>query len=520
MKHIVKLIVFLAVGAMLFGCSIRQVMKETDVNTKKTAATVEQTNKNDEAEAPSVVVETGYYVDSKPVDLETQPSWLKNRVSINGQQLPFNFLVSHILRNTGVIIKYSPETQKGRLVSLAYTGSVKGALDTLASKTNYAYDVTDQDITWAAFISKTFNIAFMPGTATYLVGKNSGNNNTSSGGSSSGTSGSNTTSNSISAINLNDQQYSGLQGNNISLWNDLKSSLNELKSQDGKVYVSESTTSVTVYDRPSNVDAIGRYIAQLNKDLSRQVKLRVQVLELELDKAHNLGVDWNVVQHLLGGTASLTSKMASATNLTGAAAAAGSTYSPAALTLATDKSNVILQALSMQGKLSVVTEPTVTTMNNQVAEIRITKDTSYLASVNLSMATSTNNTTTATLTPGTVTEGFTLYLLPKIKDAQVYLQISSTLGTLVSMTTFETPVGTQGSGEIKAKIQTPTVSEKRFNMRTLVDNGSTLVIGGFRQKTDQTQESKLFGMKALGGEGAHSKNVETILLITPIVSEN
>lgn len=523
MKKIITnlIIAVLATTLLLAGCSTRKVFKDADLANQKTSSAIDQAKANDNAIAAPVVVNSGYYIDTNPIDMESQPAWLKNKVSITGQQLPFSFLVSHVLRNTNIILKYSPEVQKSRPVSINYNGTIKGALETLASKTGYAYNVTNQDISWAAFVSKTFNIAFMPGTTTYLVGQSGSGGSGSGSSSSSSSSSSGTTTNTNSAIgSVTDQQYSGLQGTSISIWTDLKNALNELKSPEGKIYVSESTTSVTVYDHPNNVDAIDRYIAQLNKDMSQQVKLKVQVLELTLDQAHNLGVNWNLVQAALGGRATLISNLAGATNVAGGSASTISQYSPASLTVGTANSYGVLQALSMQGKLSVVTEPTVTTMNNQVSEIRITTDKSYLASVQLSMATSANASTTATMTPGSVTSGFTLYLLPKIKDNQIYLQISSTLATLESLDTFETPLNTTSTTTQTAKIQVPTVSEKRFNMRTLVQNGSTLVIGGFRQKTDNAKESKLFGMKALGGEGAQSKNVETILLITPTITEN
>ena len=522
-KIIFKLtIISLVVTALVCGCSTRQTLKDAELNAQKTADNIAREKANADTIAPPVVVVPGYYVDTNPIDTNTQPSWLKNKISISGQQLPLSFLVSHILRNTGVIVKYSPEVQKNRPVSMSYSGTVKGALDTLASKINYAYNVSNQEVSWSAFVSKTFNIAFMPGTANYLVGQSSSSNSSggSSSSSSSSSSGSNANNSATGVAKMADQQYSGLQGTSISIWNDLKNALNELKSPEGKIYVSESTTSVTVYDHPNNADAIGRYIDQLNKELSQQVKLKVQVLELELDKAHELGVDWALMQHLLGGTASLTAYMASATNVAGGAYNKASAYSPAALQLGTTNSTALIQALSMQGKLSVVTEPMVTTMNNQVAEVRITTDTSYLASTSLSMATTTTGTTTATLTPGTVTSGFTLYLLPKIKERQIYLQISSTLSTLVKIDSYQTGVTQTGNNTTAASIQIPTVAEKRFNMRTLVANGATLVIGGFRQKIDNSRESKLFGMKALGGEGAQVTNKETILLITPIISES
>ena len=56
-------------------------------------------------------------------------------------------------------------------------------------------------------------------------------------------------------------------------------------SPDGKVMVSESTTSVTVRDRPGNVQLVEQFIANINKNLSKQVLVKVQVLEVNLENS-------------------------------------------------------------------------------------------------------------------------------------------------------------------------------------------------------------------------------------------
>ena len=153
----------------------------------------------------------------------------------------------------------------------------------LAAKTHYTYAINAKTISWSAFESRTFNIAFMPGTSNYMVGATEGAQNTMS------------TGDATSVGGLQNQEYSNLHGR-LSIWDDLRRTLAQLKSaQEKKVMVSESTTSVTVEDHPENMAQIANYIAQLNKSLSVQVGIKVQVLEIQLDSAFNLGIDWNLV---------------------------------------------------------------------------------------------------------------------------------------------------------------------------------------------------------------------------------
>jgi type II secretory pathway component GspD/PulD (secretin) len=123
-------------------------------------------------------------------------------------------------------------------------------------------------------------------------------------------------------------------------------------------------------------------------------------------------------------------------------------------------------------------------------------------------------TPSTSLTPGIVTTGFSLYILPKIQGNDVFLQITSSLSSDLTFSRQSSGSGTTGS---QATIQLPKVSEKRFNQRTSVPSGSTLVLSGFKQLQNQTGETSMFGSKALGGSAAQKTSIETILLITPTI---
>lgn len=126
---------------------------------------------------------------------------------------------------------------------------------------------------------------------------------------------------------------------------------------------------------------------------------------------------------------------------------------------------------------------------------------------------------TASLQAGMVTDGYTLYVLPKIQKTQVYLQISSSLANLLGMETAKSGGGTSGTVENGSanQIQVPILSNKEFNQRSRVATGETLVIAGFSSVRNQSVSDSPFGITPLGGQGAEHKNVETIVLITPTI---
>lgn len=494
-------------------------VRQTEANIKQNQQNLAQNYQRLRQSSPPVITSAGYYVSHQPVSLQKAPAWMKSSISLRAQAIPFNLLVDRILRNTNVMVSYQSGVESNQLVSMNYSGSIKGALDELAAKSGYAYEVAGNSLNWQAFVTRTFNISFMPGSSNYMMGQNP--NNQSSGNNTTGNNGVVTT-----IGGLSNDQYTNLQAQ-LSVWKDLRATLNDLKSPQGKVFVSESTTTVTVEDHPSNVQAIATYIAQLNQTLSKQVSIQISVYELSLNKEFNYGIDWNLMQRVLGTNISLSGNLGSNSSVIPVDEA---TQTPGLLSATIGNpvgSHAIIQALSMQGKLSVVTQPTVVTMNNQVAEVRITRDTSYLQSVSTTTA-GVSGSTTSTLTPGIVTDGFSLYLLPKIQGNKIYLQISSTLSNLTGIDTVTNQPpnintnaneSNNNSPQYQA-IQVPTLAEKHFNQRTALFSGSTLIITGFQQLHDQTNTASPFGVTAIGAKSAQDQNIQTIVCITPTIIES
>jgi len=432
-----------------------------------------------------------------------KPYYLREHVRLRGKELPFYFYVNQLMKGTGVVTAYGPEVDKNHLMSMSFSGTRSDALRALAIRSGNVYTLRDRVLRFKAYVTRTFDISFMPGTSSYLVGKKADHNNSSSYG---------------SFVHSDNSQFSNLQGA-LSVWHDLRETLNQLKSKDGKVYVAEATTSVTVHDHPGNVKAIANYLHDLNRNLSRQVALQVQVLEISLKRGFNYGVNWDVVRKIMDINLGLKGGLGqnAAFQMLGNNISATTTGAAAGFIIQGsgrwEGTNTLINALNQQGNVSTVTRPRVVTLNNQVAEIDINMQTGYLKQVSTTQTT--NAGTTSALTPGTVKTGFTLFLLPKIQGNKIYLQVSSTISNLLGISTIESNPGVANINS--NQIQLPTVMEKRFNQRSLVPSGATLVLAGFKQLNNVANRSQMFGSQALGGKGATIDNTETIILITPTI---
>jgi type IVB pilus formation R64 PilN family outer membrane protein len=522
-------LLLLTVLFILTGCN-SPVYNQTEANVadvkQRVNESVQRSNESGKI-PPALVVNQGLYVDRTPISLSKEPSWLKNSMVIRGEELPFSYYSRTIVGGGGknVLTRYQVGLDESLKVSMNYSGTVKGALDLLAAKSGYVYTVNGNSVYWQAFITKTFDVAFMPGSSDYMMGKSSsGGSLSASGGSVTGGS-AGSASTAVSAI-LDDSaasQYSSLSGK-LSIWKDLEATIKQLLSANGTVMVSESTTSVTVRDRPTNVELVSKYVSNLNNRLSQQVLVKVQVLDVRLSNGFNYGIDWNLMKRTLDGTNFFLNvnygTPVSITPLTGA----DTTQQFGITQMGVTAFNALVNTLNQQGKTSIVTEPRVVCLNNQVSVVRIVEQTGYLASVQTtSLAGSTTAggaSVTSQITPGTVITGLTLYILPKILGNKVYLQVNADLSINNGIKTISSATGTTPSSTSTTPgsiIQVPDVTQKQFNQRSVINSGDTLILSGFRQLSNQTGAMQLLNSQALGGKAAQEISNETIVLITPII---
>lgn len=517
--------------ALLVGCNNTQ-FNQTEANVAEAKQREVAARTSMDAMTKTVaplVIKDGMYVDTTPVSLERQPDWLKNPIVIKGDQLPFSYYTRVIANaaDKSVLIKYQSGLDPSTLVSINYTGTVKGALDILAARTGYVYNIQrGNTVYWQAYITRTYSIAFMPGTSDYVMGQSSGGGG-SSGGSSSG-----------GSTDASASEYSSLTGKSLSVWTDVENTIKQLLTTDGKVFVSQSATSVTVRDKPSNVELVGQYVRNLNKSLSQQVYVKIEVLDVSLNNAFNWGINWQILEQGLAHSNFLLAANygtpLTITPLAGTMPTMGLGPSNATETLfnagATSLLSAVVSALTQQGKVSIVAQPRVVCMNNQVSAIRIISTEQYIQSVSNTSVPSTggssgsqtvNNVSTITsqVTPATLVTGLTLYVLPKILGDKVYIQVNVDMSQNQGTTTLCAQSGsTAGScAQSSYVIQSPHVTEKIFNQRSVLTSGETLVLSGLKQIQNQTGAMQLFNVQELGGKASTQTNNDTVILVTPYI---
>jgi type IVB pilus formation R64 PilN family outer membrane protein len=353
---------------------------------------------------------------------------------------------------------------------LAFTGTVKEILDVLALRSGLIWDYTPgSGVVFSDMMVKTFTIWAAPGKVSYenTITNQSKDSTAMSGSGTSGTS-------------VQDTAADNAQTNTTELqfdvWRDIQAEIKSLLSPEGSVSINLSAGTITVRDTPYALMQIEKYITETNEKLARQVALSIKVWSLEVDDSAEAGINLSVFFE--NSDFSVVAGAAPFDLLT-----AGGSLTAAIVDGKMKGSSALLKGLRSYGNATQVTSGGGIVMNNQPVPIQAIRRDVYLASSSQSYN---DYGDTTALTPGEVTTGFAMTVIPHILDGRrVALQYSINLSSLDDLGEFT-------SGD--STIQLPKVSTRSFSQRMTLKMGQTLVLAGFEQEVDgRSKQGGLFG---------------------------
>ncbi|HDR9034172.1 TPA: PilN family type IVB pilus formation outer membrane protein [Burkholderia vietnamiensis] len=399
--------------------------------------------------------------------------------------------------------------------NMNYVGTLQGFLELTCAKGGLSWDYHDGVITIRRFVTKVLSLKALPGSSGFdaSLGREGQTQTGTQGGAQGGTSQNSGGYSSNTKIKM-DSAYS--------VWTSVEGQIKAVKTPPGRYWISEATGTITVTDTKAAVDEISRIIDHENGLLTRQIVMRVEVLSVKLTSGQQYGIDWNVVFNKVTNMVPWALSFTSPTSLVsttagslGASVLTPTSGSPSAWS----GSKAMFNALQDYGRVKVVTTANAMTVNRQPVPVAITQQTGYLAEITPAPAGATGNVGgTPGLTPGTVTTGFMLNLLPTILDSNsILLQFSMGISSLDSL-----DKQTSGSGSNQNSIQTPTISSTDFLQKVALRPGDTLVLSGYEREQGQYDKRTLTDKApvGLGGSFNGSTNREAVvILVTPVVAE-
>jgi MSHA biogenesis protein MshL len=341
---------------------------------------------------------------------------------------------------------------------------------------------------------------------------------------------------------------SSIQTNSDSnFWKDLQTSLNAIVgNKDGRnVVVSPQSGIVVVRAMPNELRAVAEFINKTQNFVQRQVIIEAKILEVELNKRFQTGINWSALQRegsssgLLGVTGG--GSIFNGTGVTGISGNSGN-LNPSSLTQPNSTAtsafggmfslalnvgsgfSAFIEMLKTQGDVHVLSSPQVSTVNNQKAVIKVGTDEFFITDVQSNTSTTTGAASTQSnvkLTP--FFSGVALDVIPQISGSgEIILHVHPTVSNVTEKTK---NINVSSGTALSVPLAVSSIRESDSIIRA--KNGQIVIIGGLMQNTvtQNTSSVPLLGdLPLVGALFRHtqdiSKKSELVILLKPVVVES
>ncbi|MFT7675080.1 MAG: MSHA biogenesis protein MshL, partial [Gammaproteobacteria bacterium] len=289
-------------------------------------------------------------------------------------------------------------------------------------------------------------------------------------------------------------------------------------SEGRSIVVDRHAGLVIVRAMPGELRDVENYLRDAQESMQRQVILETKIIEVTLSDSFQSGIDWSALSNdgnTLIGSNSVVNGNSPGNVIDGTGFANLFTASGTS-----NNFNALIQLLSSQGEVQVLSSPRVSTVNNQKAVIKVGSDEFFVTEVSSSTTSSGTSTTSnpeITLTP--FFSGIALDVTPQISsEDEVILHIHPS----VSEITDQTKNITVGGQTQQLPLAFSSIRESDSIVKAR--NGQVVVIGGLMQNSSANDDAGLPGLgdiPIIGSLFKQQKKVNTrselVILLRPIV---
>lgn len=388
-----------------------------------------------------------------------------------------------------------------------FGGTLSELLDQISSKYGVGWDYKDGTILISRMVTRTYQIASITdiNDVTSTIAKTA-----STGGSSGGSSGENGNVSQAGSVSSS-SDVSAKMAASVDVVKGLKTAIEGALTPGGiGKYAISSSGVITVTDTREVQEKVQELVAAENKSVGRQIRMRMQIVDLTSTTNNDSGVDWSWL--ISDATRKWNVDFFSPAGMPG-----GSTgFGQFGVIRNGDNSttSAFLKALATVGKVNIRKDETYPMMNNRPLSIANTENFIYPA--RSSPATSTTNSATAVpgVEPGQLTTGTFLNMRSSIQpNGSVIVQFSMDASMRGETKTFVSNGVT---------LQYPQSSANQYQIYASIVNGETAVLAGVENTQQQSTDKSFDGTLTplLGGGIATSTSRRAVLvLLTPQIVE-
>jgi len=314
-----------------------------------------------------------------------------------------------------------------------------------------------------------------------------------------------------------------------------KTTLNRSDGKGKKLVINKSTGVIWVTDYSLNLNKVASFLETIEGSSQRQVTIQAKIMEVILSDEYKEGINWKVIEGLprsinlawgltdRSGTSGFPGGGSGFISGTGTGTGIGTITTPGLfkvtpyggiLAIGAGGTDIalsdVMQAISEQGDIKVLSSPTISTLNNQKAIIRVGNQDVFF----VTGAVATQTTVTQVIQPMTIDIGIILDVTPQIaEDGTIIMNIHPSI--------------TEKTGEKvtpDGKTTFPLLSVRETDTTVKVRDSQTIIIAGLMQEKIEGTYTGVPGLKSvplLGGlfryKSEKKRNSELVIMITPTI---
>lgn len=395
----------------------------------------------------------------------------------SAENAPLKSVLYGIFQGTNLSVVFDPEVDALKPVTVDFKEtSLSNALNAISDIAKIGFEIDDNIVKVKPTIIKMFKLPYIKTVSSFNT--TLGGNITGGGGSGragvGGTGGTGGVASGQMGITGDfSLMYTGSE-DVYDLYTQIEKNIKDLLSGKGKLTINKMTGLITVEDYPDRINLVEKYLANLKKEIDKQVLIEAKIVEVSLSDSYQFGINWDLlIKNVLGGTILYSQTLAlpsSAANLT-------VTYS---------EFNALINAVANYGKVNTLANPRVLVTNNQTALISSGKIIPFWnKQVNVVGGTATTQPySTVTYIRRDILDGILLGVTPHIEDdGDITLNIIPIASKLVGTKEFR-----EGSTVVA---EGPILSVKESGTVVRVKDNSTIIIGGLISKDESNTEKKV-----------------------------
>ncbi len=382
-----------------------------------------------------------------------------------------------------------------------------------AAANGLSYEFQDGRITIFRYMTRTYTLVVPAGQfkTEMTIGKTSTVATGTMGGGNNGTAQTTGSTNSV---------FSTTYTTEFKLMKELEDGVKSVLSDSGKAVVIGTSGTITVKDGRHQVEEVGRIVDDLNRVLMRQIYVRIEVLNWHATENAEAGVDWNLILSKVNSAGN--NPVLSLISPTGSSSTTAGSVGVKLLRQVNGESDfsgtsALLRALNTIGNATIKRTWEGVALNRRVTPVASIRSTSYVAATTPATATAGGTGGVPGITPGVVSYGFVLNMIPTITNRNsLVLEFGMDLSDLNAIVP-----GTSGTGANQQTIELPDTIAQQLLQSPALETGDILIVSGLEQDTKNYNKRTLTrdGEPGFGGlfQGTQERQ-SLIVLITPVIA--